>query len=189
MVDDSLALETRNGLPDALRALLAEYPRDIWASHRQFDGLTRFWLERHLGFRQQMGALQRRTRAFLDAPADARLEARQVSHLAGTLIEHLHAHHQIEDLHYFPILTEAEPRLARGFAMLDADHAALAAQLLALAEATNAYLQVLTDGPGSREAARIFAARLSSFERLLDRHLDDEEDLVVPVILRHAPRL
>ena len=37
-------LETRQGLPDALRYLVEKYPRDIWESHRNFDELTRFWL-------------------------------------------------------------------------------------------------------------------------------------------------
>jgi iron-sulfur cluster repair protein YtfE (RIC family) len=189
MSDDPLELRWRAGLPDALRVLLADYPRDIWTSHRHFDGLTRFWLDRHLGFRQLMDELQRRTRAFIDAPADPRLQAHQTARLAGTLIEHLHGHHQIEDLHYFPALAAAEARLERGFAILDADHHALDAELHALAEGTNAYLQALSLGAGSHDAAGAFEARLAAFARLLDRHLTDEEDLVVPVILHHAPRL
>ncbi len=189
MADDRFALDRRTGLPDALRVLLDDYPRDLWTAHRHFDGLTRFWLERHLGFRQLMEELQTRTRAFIDAPADPRLEAQRTARLAGALVEHLHGHHQIEDLHYFPVLAVAETRLARGFEILDADHHALDAQLHALAEATNAYLQALIEGSGSRDAAGAFEARLASFERLLDRHLTDEEDLVVPVILHHAPRL
>jgi iron-sulfur cluster repair protein YtfE (RIC family) len=189
MNDDPLALETRTGLPDALRVLLADYPRDLWTSHQHFDGLTRFWLERHVGFRRLTAELQRRTRGFLDAPAGPRTEAQQTHRLAGALIEHLHGHHQIEDLHYFPVLAAAEGRLERGFAILDADHHALDAHLHALAEATNTYLHALTQGPGSHDAAGAFEARLASFERLLDRHLTDEEDLVVPVILHHAPRL
>jgi hypothetical protein len=86
--DDILALANRTGLPDALRVLLAEYPRDLWTSHRNFDGLTRFWLERHLGFRQLMDGLQGRTRVFLDRPA-TRSEAQQVHRMASALIQHL----------------------------------------------------------------------------------------------------
>jgi iron-sulfur cluster repair protein YtfE (RIC family) len=189
MADDPLSLSSRAGLPDALRVLLDEYPRDIWTSHRRFDGLTRFWLERHMGFRRLSEALQSRTRAFVDAPGDPQAEARQVARLGGALIEHLHGHHQIEDLHYFPVLAAAEGRLERGFAMLDADHHTLDAELHALTEATNTYLRALTNDPRARDAAGAFEARMVAFERLLDRHLTDEEDLVVPVILHHAPRL
>ena len=189
MTDDPLALHLRTGLPDALRVLLEQYPRDIWTSHLHFDGLTRFWLERHLSFRHLMAELQTRTRAFIDEPGDPRLQARQTARLAGALIEHLHGHHQIEDLHYFPVLADAERRLERGFVMLDADHHALEAELNGLAEATNIYLRALTQGDGVHDAAGAFEARMRAFERLLDRHLADEEDLVVPVILHHAPRL
>lgn len=189
MTEDPLALDTRTGLPEALRVLLDDYPRDLWTSHRHFDGLTRFWLERHMGFRQLMDTLQGRTRTFLDTPGDPQQEARQTARLAGALIEHLHGHHQIEDVHYFPVLAAADARLERGFAMLDADHHALDATLHAMAEATNTYLRALVDGRATRDAAGAFEARLDGFERLLDRHLTDEEDLVVPVILHHGPRL
>jgi len=48
-------LRHRKGLPDALRVLLEQYPRALWESHQNFDGLTRFWLERHLMFRRALG--------------------------------------------------------------------------------------------------------------------------------------
>ena len=35
-------LESRTGLPDGLRVLVSEYPRDLWQSHRNFDALKRF---------------------------------------------------------------------------------------------------------------------------------------------------
>ena len=44
--DDPLGLGTRAGLPDALRCLLADYPRDGWPAHRDFHGLAAFWLDR-----------------------------------------------------------------------------------------------------------------------------------------------
>ena len=37
-----LALDTRPGLPDALRLLLPLYPRANWTLHRNFDGLVSF---------------------------------------------------------------------------------------------------------------------------------------------------
>jgi len=46
---EQIDLAQRSRLPDALRVLLEQYPRDMWESHRNFDGLTRFWLERHSG--------------------------------------------------------------------------------------------------------------------------------------------
>ena len=40
----ALSLARRDGLPDALRVLLAEYPREAWESHPNLTALMRFWL-------------------------------------------------------------------------------------------------------------------------------------------------
>ena len=185
-----LDLSRRDGLPDALRVLLRDYPRDLWTAHRNFDGLTRFWLERHLMFRQVLDQWQGETRGFLDSKADPRAHARQTARLGGFLIEGLHGHHQIEDAHYFPTLSGAEPRLSRGFDLLDADHQALDRELAALTDAANAHLRALAEPEStSRDTAAAVLARLDGFARFLDRHLTDEEELVVPVILHHAPRM
>ncbi len=185
------SLDTRVGLPDALRVLVREYPRDIWQSHRNFDALTRFWLERHMMFREVLGKLQDETEAFLDRKRDPAGFGRQTAQLAGFFLNQLHGHHQIEDAHYFPTLARLEPRLAEGFVLLDADHHALGGHLHGLAEDTNAMLQGLSRGgnaAGQTEAGTLHT-RLARFGGFLDRHLLDEEDLVIPTILHHAPRL
>ena len=187
-------LGRRTGLPDALRLLLAEYPRDIWESHRNFDGLTRFWLQRHMMFRDGLARLQAEAEGFLDGRSDARGYAQRTARLAGFVLNELHGHHQIEDVHYFPLLARLEPRLAPGFELLDRDHQALDGHLHGLAGAAQVVLDAVVAGPGAAgqgaaEAAGALHARLAGFERFLDRHLIDEEELVVPVILHHAPRM
>lgn len=178
-------LATRDGLPDALRILLAEYPRAGWLAHPQFDGLVRFWLDRHLMFRDLLAAMQAETQAMLDRGCDPRAFAARLSQLGGRFVGDLHGHHHIEDDHYFPILTRLDPRLARGFDLLDADHHALAAHLDDFVGAANAVLKVW-QGPGLMDATAAFQSTLQGSARLLDRHLTDEEDLIVPVILAHG---
>ncbi len=179
-------LATRPGLPDALRILLAEYPRAGWQAHPHFDGLVRFWLDRHLMFRDLLAAMQAETQAMLDRDRDPRAFAARLSHLGSRFVGDLHGHHHIEDDHYFPVLTRLYPRLSRGFDLLDADHQALAAHLDEFVGAANA---VLTgwQGPRLTDATAAFATTLRASTRLLDRHLTDEEDLIVPVILAHGP--
>lgn len=182
-------LAHRAGLPDALRVLLNDYPRDIWESHRNFDGLTRFWLERHLMFRRALGQWQADTQTFLDKGRDAQAHGQQTARLGSFLINELHGHHHIEDAHYFPVLSGAEPRLARGFELLDADHHALDGQLTALTDAANTHLARLQDrSADQRTSAGQMLSTLTGFARFLDRHLIDEEELVVPTILHHALR-
>lgn len=184
---EKIDLAHRTSLPDALRVLLEQYPRDMWESHRNFDGLTRFWLERHLMFRRALAQWQDDTRGFLDRGRDARQHGQMTARLGGFLINELHGHHQIEDAHYFPVLAQAEARLAKGFELLDADHHALDAQLAALTEAANTHLRALQDRNADQKAsAGTMLAQLDGFARFLDRHLVDEEHLVVPTILHHA---
>ncbi|MGY6412463.1 MAG: hemerythrin domain-containing protein [Alkalilacustris sp.] len=183
-------LEHRAGLPDALRVLLRDYPRDIWESHRNFDALTRFWLQRHMMFRDLLVKVQGETEAFLDGRSEARTYGGRSARLTGFLLNELHGHHQIEDVQYFPVLSGLERRLAPGFELLDGDHHALDGHLHALAEDTNATLQAIASGDGAaaRDAAGPLHRRLERFAGFLDRHLIDEEELVIPVILHHAPR-
>ncbi len=183
-------LERRDGLPEALRVLLRDYPRQLWQSHRNFDGLTRFWLDRHLMFRDLLGRLTTENAGFLDHRSPARSHAARTARYAGFLLNELHGHHHVEDHHYFPVLAGLEPKLARGFDLLDADHKALDEHLHGLAAETNAMLRAIETGPeaAAHAPAGALQSRLESFGRFLDRHLTDEEELVVPVILHHAPR-
>jgi hemerythrin-like domain-containing protein len=184
---DPLALDTRDGLPDALRVLLERYPRPVWEGHPNFDGLTRFWLDRHLMFRRLQAALGDETRGWLAGDADASRTGQAIARLGTLYLNELHGHHSIEDAHYFPALARLEPRLGHGFALLDRDHQRLDAELHALAQAANAALRALQDPQAARDAVGALDGRLDGFGRFLDRHLVDEEELVVPVILDHGP--
>ena len=182
---DELALAARAGLPDPLRVLLETFPRPGWETHPHFSALTRFWLDRHLGFRRMHGILAGETEGFLDRGSDARVYANGLYRVAGTLLNDLHGHHHIEDDHYFPLLKALEPRLGAGFDLLETDHDALAEAIHDLAEATNAVLAAVRDGAPAEVAAGELGVRLAGFGDLLHRHLTDEEELVVPVILNH----
>lgn len=182
-------LETRTGLPDALRVLAEQYPRDLWESHENFDGLTRFWMDRHRMFRDLLDRQTALTADHLDGRLDPQRFAANTARLMGMFLNQLHGHHQIEDAHYFPVLQAHDARLARGFEILDADHHMLDGQIHGLADRTNAALRAVQAGGATRDAAGALHGDLGRFETFLDRHLTDEEDLVIPVILHYAARL
>ena len=176
-------LEDRVSLPEALRYLIAEYPRDIWTSHHNFDGLTRFWLSRHLEFRRGLAMMISEAQSALNGDSDTYLSLNRLSRLSSFMAEALHDHHYMEDHHYFPQFLNTEPGLDRGFALLDADHHALDTHITTMetrARALNDPTGALTDKVGAMHD------HLSDFERFLDRHLTDEEDLIVPIILKHG---
>src|SRR5690606_17652066 len=116
-------------------------------------------------------------RARIDGGMAAEVHAARLSRLGSRLLGDLVGHHQIEDDVYFPDLARLEPRIARGFDMLDADHHALHGLIDRFLTGANAVLAETGDAP-QREAAGRFLADLDRFDRLLTRHLADEEDLV-----------
>ena len=181
-------LETRKALPDALRVLADALPRSGWEAHPNFTGLIRFWLDRHLMFREVLGRLRTGSELYLDRKVDPKRHASETARYAGFFLNELHGHHGIEDHHYFPALIGLDGRLVRGFELLDADHQALDGHIHAMAQTTNAFLQRLGEADARDRGADLGAA-LGRFETFLDRHLTDEEDLVVPVILTYAPNL
>lgn len=176
-------LESRTALPEALRLLLPDFPRPLWQGHRNFDGLVAFWLDRHLNFRALTARMQADARLFLDRKLDPQAHATGLLRLGNRFLQELHGHHRIEDAHFFPRLTALEPRLVAGFDMLETDHQAIDGLLQRFAAAANAVLQ----SPEATDPVATFHAELGQITALLDRHLTDEEDLIVPVILRHGP--
>ena len=172
--------------PDLL-VLRETLPRDGWEGHPNFSRLTRFWLDRHLMFRSVLQKLRSGSQSFLDGNADLLRHGRTTQHYTGFLLTQLHGHHQIEDTQYFPRLKLIDPRLERGFDLLDADHHALDGILAGFAEAANGAIRGVQDGDGF-STAEVFRKELLMTRRLINRHLEDEEDLIVPVILHHGFR-
>jgi iron-sulfur cluster repair protein YtfE (RIC family) len=180
----NLALATRSDLPPEFRLILSEYPRAGWHNHLDFNGLAAFWLDRHLGFRHILVALTDDAQARIDRKLAPEVHAQRLSRLGSRLLGDLIGHHQIEDDAYFPELARLEPRIARGFDMLDTDHHALHDLIDRFATGGNAVLHE-ADERRQRDKAARFLTDLAQFERMLDRHLTDEEDLVLPVVLKH----
>lgn len=183
---DNLSLMDRLGLPDALRVLVAEYPRDGWEADPGFDGLIRFWLDRHLMFRKLMTEMRDGAEVLLDNKVDAGRYVATTSRYGGMFVNGLHEHHTIEDTYYFPKLVMKDARIERGFAMLDQDHHDLDTFLASFVDRANEVIGYADNREKLRTSVGHFHDELVQLERLLDRHLVDEEDLVVPVILRYG---
>lgn len=137
-------------------------------------------------FREAQALLSAETRGFAAGDADPARFGPRFGRVAGFLLRELDSHHHIEDHHYFPRLVLLEPRLERGFSLLDADHNALHETLEATARAADALLRALRGPPGGREAALRMVEATDGLGRLLDRHLADEEDIVAPLLLERG---
>ena len=174
----------RSALPEEFRIILADYPRDGWAAHPHFGGLAAFWLDRHLNFRAMMARMQQDSALRLDGQIAAQDYGQRLARLGHRFLGELVGHHQIEDTAYFPHLAQLEPGIARGFEVLDADHHALHELIDTFAADANALLRE-RDERAQRELVGGFTPLLARFEHMLGQHLTDEEDLVLPVVLKH----
>jgi iron-sulfur cluster repair protein YtfE (RIC family) len=84
------------------------------------------------------------------------------------------------------MLVRIEPRIEAGFELLETDHHLLDPLLHGLAERTNA---VLRAGPAPGSEMQRLHSDLDRFAGFLNRHLTDEEDIIVPIILEHGERI
>ncbi len=186
-MDKAFSIETRKGLPDHLRLLADLYPRAAWQGHQNFNGLTSFWLERHMMFRQVLDKIIGDTQAHLDGNAGR--YGPELSRYTGFFLDQLHGHHQIEDQHYFPQFIALDKRLEQAFDILDADHHALDHHLNALADHTNQVLRALQKNDKDRDAAGRLLVVQEGFKTFLDRHLMDEEEIIVPIVLEYGAEM
>jgi len=184
---NNLTLATRNGLPDDPLRLREKYPRDTWTGHANLGEWVQFWLERHGVFRE-LGAMMN--------DACAQLQNQQIS--VGEFdpwftprleffFGHLDLHHRIEEFHIFPAFARAEPALQHGFTLLESDHQEIHLLVDALQEAaTRLAATGEAGGDQIRRAAEDTTRELAALSRALMAHLDDEEDLIVPIVLDHT---
>jgi len=182
-----LDLDRRTGWPADLRVLLDRYPRETWPGHPNLGALCRFWLERHAMFRELSQALAQGAEALREGRVEAAAFQPWFAPRMRFFLQQLHHHHLVEDHDYFPLFMAAEQRLVRGFEVLEADHGVIDAAIHELAAASDGLLAALRDP--SADLARATAglgSLLPGFLGQLDRHLADEEDLIIPLLLERS---
>ena len=168
--------------------MLREHPRETWRGTR--SAMARFWIDKHNYIRRQSEALQNANRDYRAGKSEAlQFGSWLAPRLQGFLAE-LHGHHQIEDFHYFPAFRSAEPRLAPGFDVLNADHELVHESIVGIIESINAFIGTIQEENAANvDAQRRAADHYIEASRLLHqrlmRHLEDEEDLIIPLMIRN----
>src|SRR4051794_15032706 len=178
-----LGLDARAGWPADLRLLIERYPREVWSGHANLGAMAQFWLQRHAMFREIGASLAEAASAFREGAATTADFRSFFPPRLQFFLQQLNAHHQIEDLHYFPVFQAAETRLAHGFDVLEADHHMIHGQIDATVEAANGFLRTRANDQAAKPAGENYAQANGRLLRLLTQHLNDEEDLIIPLIL------
>jgi hypothetical protein len=177
------------GLPDEMHLLLNAYPRDSWATHPGSREKTRQWLGAHRMFRQMGERIRRDAEGYLESQLVAEDYAGRLSHVGGSLVDNLHGHHGWEDHSYFPELSAADPRFDAGLDVLEQDHADLDRVLDKFTRTANRAIKLiqLDEAQAHDEIGQLHGVA-ETIEAFLARHLTDEEELAVPIILHHRLR-
>jgi hemerythrin-like domain-containing protein len=180
-------IETRGGLPPEMQALLREHPRDTWPGNPNFAASIQNWMGAHTMFRQLGELITNDTEQFLNKDIERDLYVKRLAHFGTHLVRNLHGHHSWEDRSFFPELEAADPRFERGLAMLETDHEALDKLLDQFTTGANRTIQLSHLDPDQvvDEAALVHKSAVQ-IERFLNRHLSDEEDLAVPILLQYG---
>ncbi len=186
-IPDKLSLDRRTALPKDYAFLLKTHPRSTWYEHPNNGQWCQFWLARHNMFRE-----------FGEGLTDSceKLEAGQVEAegfhewfmpRASFFLGELDTHHKIEEYHYFPLLIRADARIGKGIDLLENDHHVIHDLL------RGAYDTIVAlDAAIQEKQCDIMGlvprmrANLAALDAGLRRHLDDEEDLIVPLILQRS---
>lgn len=176
-------------LPNEMRKLLDSYPRESWEGHPNFKQATRNWLGAHQMFRRLSEAVRKDAEKHLDRSKDPQEYGARLSYRGNALVGNLHGHHGWEDHSYFPELSAADPRFDTGLEILENDHQVLDEVLHDFTDAANRTIKLiqLNENMAFDEVGKVHKAA-QVIEKLLARHLVDEEELAVPIIIHHKLR-
>ena len=176
-------------MPAEMQLLLRTYPRDDWEAHPGFKEMTRNWLGAHQMFRRLSDHVRYETEIYINKARAPRDYAERLRRYGGMLVGNLHGHHGWEDSSYFPELSAADPRFDAGLEILEKDHAALDVVLESFTNSANHMLKLIQiDDNSARDEAGKLHSTIETIETFLQRHLSDEEELAVPIILHHRLR-
>ncbi|WP_412562354.1 hemerythrin domain-containing protein [Thalassobius sp. MITS945101] len=182
-------IAVRQGLPEEMQTLLREYPRDAWPDHPNFAGLIQRWMGAHTMFHQMAEIVTTDTKEMLDRKLDPDWYAMRLGHFGNALVRNLHGHHTWEDHKFFPELMDADNRFIDGLEILESDHEQMDQLLAELVRSSNRFIQLMDlsakDAPDELPEVLKNAGAIQHF---LQRHLSDEEDLAVPILLHHKLR-
>jgi Hemerythrin HHE cation binding domain len=173
----------RQRLSDNLRQLLLAIPKEEWQGHPNYWRGADFWQGVHRAILSESGTFAAGLRQLSELPKDELergLLLNEIRYLGRHLLGHAHAHHHVEDDQYFPRFKRAYPRLARPIDLLDGDHRALEENLAAV----EGHLRALNNEMADRDAIGRALDDARALDRLLNRHIADEEDIVIPVLLQ-----
>ncbi|WP_367109713.1 hemerythrin domain-containing protein [uncultured Psychrobacter sp.] len=158
--------------------LYEKLPPDQWFS-ADYAYKTSGWLKVHTNIRKRQRILTQISDAYMSGEFDWTEYRSQILKRINMHVLKLHQHHGVEDEGFFPEFVSMYPKLAPAFEILGHDHEYLN-ELLDTLQAQND--QLARSDTEDKVLAKQLHDTLVAVTDLLQQHLTDEEDLVIPIL-------
>jgi len=178
-------VERRQTLPTAVKETLLGSTRSQWKTHPRFHGKANFFMTIHRDLLNGAAQLSGALKQLLDVPesdVSATVKSMNLLPFSKNLIGFAHHHHEIEDHSYFPQFQLLYPNMERAMKLLDGDHRILDQ---ALHDSEEALVELGIGSVTRDKLAELFQGS-KALENILNRHIWDEEEIIIPIFLKHA---
>ncbi len=180
---------TRAPMPEAHKILFTQYPREAWDNHPNFKQKTMNWMNAHTGFKALNELCQEATENGIDKKWSYEKTAQYIGYYGNMMVQSLHGHHNWEDRNFFPEIMAADDRAEAGLDLLESDHQELDERLDRITRQSNRVLKLVDLDPSQvHDELGLLHPEFDALGKLLTRHLEDEEDLIVPIIIHNKLR-
>jgi len=173
----------REELPHSIKKSLISIERSNWFFHPKYHGKAEFFIQYHEGLMNTSIQILSTLKALLDNPGeDSRIyyELNKVKVLCYALFANAHRHHMIEDHSYFPMFRKIELKMGAGIDLLENDHKRLSLAL----DVLKSSLQQGLHTAGYSAIGKLYQSAVE-VDNILVRHLSDEEEIIIPIFLKH----
>ena len=179
-------LSQRTQLPTKYLAHLENHPRADWEDNPEVPVFILQWLENHALYRRLSKTLVKETQRFLDKEHNAQEYAQRLGFFGAQLVENLTRHHNFENTQFFPTISAAEPSVEKAVELLIQDHATLTTALETFVIAGNEIIDLaLQDDNQLPLKAATILAQATALQAFLTSQLNDEENLIIPILLHN----
>ena len=158
--------------------LYNKLPPDQWFG-ADYAYKTSGWLKVHTNIRKRQRILVQISEAYISGEFDWSEYRSQILKRINMHVLKLHQHHEVEDEGFFPEFVSMYPKLAPAFEILGHDHEYLN-ELLDKLQIQND--QLARSEIEDKARAEELHKTLVAVTDLLQQHLTDEEDLVIPIL-------
>ncbi len=181
-------LGKRNGLPDNLRELLKKYPRDTWGDDILNGNWVGYWLGRHSVFKEISLAINQSLQKILDNNISINKFLNDYVQLMNLMLKNLNSHHTVEDNYIFPKFSQKIEKFSYGLDLLENDHHLIHSSIDNVILEGNSLIKTINNNKtlDIKKVVGSYKVVNDEFNKLLMAHLNDEEDLLIPLVVKHG---